>query len=88
MFCDVRIFASLTLVIFATSVKLRSQEKDNGEVSDEGGVGSRPSAAVLCSEAGNCICLYDALNVTVICTSAGDRLNEIASELPQTTTNL
>lgn len=83
MFCDVRIFASLTLVIFATSVKLR-----NGEVSDEGGVGSRPSAAVLCSEAGNCICLYDALNVTVICTSAGDRLNEIASELPQTTTNL
>ena len=54
--------------------------------SGDGGSGSgRP---ILCSIKGNCSCLFKRFDVTVRCTSVGNKLDEIASELPSTTTHL
>lgn len=84
------LLALLTLVISSTSsaVQLRLQESLNSEASDGEGAGSRFESEVLCSEAGNCTCLFEKFHVTVKCTSVGDKLDEIASDLPQTTTHL
>ena len=78
----------LAFIIFATSAQLRAQERDNGKPVDKGSSGSQFESAILCSEEGNCTCLFGELHVTVKCVSAGDRLDKIASKFPQATTHL
>lgn len=87
MFYNISVFALIMFIISATSTQLR-QEGGGSEASDEGGAGSRSESAVWCLEAGNCTCLFEKSHVTVICTSAGDRLDDITSKLPKTTTHL
>ena len=90
MFCDIHSLALLTYVIFATlaAVPLQVQESLNSDASDGEGAESRYESEVLCSDAGNCTCLFEKSHVTVKCTSVGDNLDEIASKLPETTTHL
>ena len=90
MFRDIRFLTLLTYVIFATSaaVQLQVQESFNSNVSDGEGAESRFESEVLCSDAGNCTCLFEKSHVTVKCTSVGDNLDEIASKLPETTTHM
>ena len=57
----------------------------SGENSSESGSNE---STFLCSKAGNCACLFKRPSVTVKCTSAGDKLDKIASELPPKTTHL
>lgn len=82
--------ALVTLVISSTSfaVQLRLQESLNSEASDGEGAESRFESEVFCSKAGNCTCLFEKYHIEVKCTSIGDKLDEIASELPQTATHL
>ena len=48
-----------------------------------------PGVAFTCSDTGNCTCFFeDPANVTVTCTSVGDKLDEIAQALPESTTHL
>lgn len=88
MFCDIYVVASLTFVISATSAQLRPQEHGNDDFSYGDSAGSNFESAALCSEAGNCTCLFQKFYVIVKCTSAGDKLEEIAKDLPKTTTHL
>lgn len=50
--------------------------------------GSGSGLSILCSVKGNCSCLFEDFEVTVICTSVGNKFDEIANELPSTTTHL
>lgn len=86
--CDILFFALLTFVISTSSAQLRLRKSSKSEADDISSAGSRSGSAVLCSEAGNCTCLFEKFHVAVKCTSAGDKLDEIASELPQNTTHL
>ena len=90
MFCNIYFFVLLTLVISETSAQLRPQMRDNvnGEDGDEGNARRRLESAFLCSEAGNCTCLFEKFQVTVKCNSAGEKLDVIAPELPKATTHL
>lgn len=84
---DIYVLA-LIFVIYATSGKFLSQKSSGSakskNVASKGGF----DAAVMCSEAGNCSCRFAMLYVTVKCTNAGDKLDEIVSRLPTTTTHL
>ena len=80
MFYDLNVLALLTFAVSATA-QLSTQEKADDK-------SSRLESEVLCSEAGNCSCLIKKSYVTVKCTSVGDKLDEIVSELPKTTTYL
>lgn len=80
MFYDLNVLALLTFAVSATA-QLSTQEKADDK-------SSRLESEVLCSEAGNCTCLIKKSYVTVKCTSVGDKLDEIVSELPKTTTYL
>ena len=42
----------------------------------------------LCSVTGNCSCQFDHFGDTIRCTSVGNNLDEIAKNLPNTTTHL
>ena len=86
VFLDTYLFAILTFVISAKPAQLQSQQK--GKTGVDGSARSHINFEILCTEAGNCTCLFEKLNVTVKCTSAGHKLEEIISELPKTTTNL
>lgn len=86
--CDIHVFALLTLAISTTLAELWLQESSNGESSDDSGAGRLFESAVLCSEAGNCTCLFAKPHVIVKCTSTGDKLDKILSELPETTTQM
>ena len=88
MFYSISLFFLVTFNTLATSAQHRPQESGIDKASNIGGAGSRVESAVWCSEVGNCTCIFEKILVTVICTSAGDRLDEIASKLPQTTTHL
>lgn len=50
--------------------------------------GSSSELPFLCSVKGNCSCLFEDFDVIVVCTSVGNKLDEIANELPNTTTHL
>lgn len=50
--------------------------------------GSGLESPFLCSVAGNCSCKFDDFGDTVRCTSVGNNLDEIAKNLPKTTTHL
>lgn len=89
MFCDIRhVFALLTFLTVTTSLQLWPQGRGNSEAGNKGSAGRPFQFDDLCSKAGNCTCLFERYHVTVKCTSAGDKLGEIASELPQSTTHL
>lgn len=94
MFSDVYVFFVLTFAISMTSLQPRSQEKSgrnsgNRETNNESSAKGKIKSASLCSGVGNCTCLVEKLNVTVMCSSNGHHnLHEIAAELPQTTTHL
>ena len=86
---DVQVFVLLIFVISATSAQLRPQWSVNGEPRhDRGNDGSHFESVVLCSKAGNCTCFFEKFRVIVKCTSVGDKLDEFANELPQTTSHL
>ena len=90
MFCGVHVFFLWSFVISATSQQRQPKKRpgsDTGRDVDSAGSGSE-LGAILCSEAGNCTCFFEELRVTVKCTSAGDKLDKIAFELPETTTHL
>ena len=76
----------LTLIIFERSNQLWAQESDDSYGGDDNS--SIDGSEVLCSKAGTCICRFEGLDVTVKCTSAGDKLDKIVSDLPPTTTHL
>ena len=62
---------------------------DSGSAdSGSGDIGSGLGPPFWCSVAGNCSCQFDDFGVTVKCTSVGNNLDEIAKELPKTTTHL
>lgn len=70
-------------------------EGTGGEISTmspyEGSGGENESAATafFCSEGGNCTCLFQGqVYIRVTCTSVGNNLDEIAQELPRSTTHL
>ena len=89
MLGDVQVFALLTFVISATLAQLQPQGSVNGEPRhDRGYDGSHFGSVVLCSEAGNCTCVFEKFRVIVKCTSVGDKLGELAYEFPQTTSHL
>lgn len=88
MFCDIHVFALLNFVISATFAQLQPQERGNDDYSYGYRTGSNFESAALCSEAGNCTCLFKKPHVIVKCTSAGDKLKEVAKDLPKTTTHL
>ena len=90
MFCDIHSLALLTYVIFATlaEVQLQVQESFNSDASNGERVESRFESEVLCSDAGNCTCMFEKSHVKVKCTSVGDNLDEIASKIPKRTTHL
>ncbi|PFX34734.1 Protein sidekick-1, partial [Stylophora pistillata] len=69
---------------FGIIIEVLKPRKDHGI--GEGYDGD--SSGVLCSEALNCTCIFEKNGFTVKCTSAGDKLDKIGSELPQTTTHL
>lgn len=79
MFSEVIIFTLLNVFI---PVKSGLQKSGIAMGRDKNG------AKILCSQALNCTCLFEELRVTVECTSAGDKLDKISSELPKTTTHL
>ena len=56
--------------------------------SGSGDIGSGLGPPFWCSVAGNCSCQFDDFGVTVKCTSVGNNLDEIAQNLPKTTTHL
>ena len=82
MFCSVNFF-SLNFFIYTISGQLSPGKSCNDAKNN-----IRLKAAVMCSETGNCTCLFGKLDVTVKCTSVGDELYKIASGLPRTTTHL
>ena len=82
MFCGIHIFALLNAVVFGTSEQLRLKNIGSGAGRGDKGSGG------LCSEAGNCRCLFKELEVIVKCVSGGSKLHQIASKLPRTTTHL
>lgn len=88
MFFTIHVFALLTCVFSAISAQLRPRERGNGDYSYGHSAGSNFDSAVSCSEAGNCTCLFKNFHVIVKCTSAGDKLEEIAKDLPKTATHL
>ena len=63
-----------------------SREELTGAWSRDGG--SSSELPFLCSVKGNCSCLFEDFDVIVVCTSVGNKLDEIANELPSTTTHL
>lgn len=76
------VFTLITFFISTNSEIFKPPKKGVGKNSDE------KSSGVLCSEELNCTCLFEKLRVIVKCTSAGDKLDKIAFQLPQTTTQL
>ena len=83
MFFGIYVFALWTSFISTTSEKIRPHHSVRGA-----GNGAGNGSEVLCSEEGNCTCLFERLGVTVKCSSVGDKLDGIAFELPQTATHL
>ena len=59
------------------------QEYSESSTPSESGANS-----FLCSDAGNCTCSLDEIFLLVTCTSVGDELDTIASQLPQETEHL
>lgn len=89
MFCAIEVYTFCIFVISVTSKQLQARESGNGELN--GGYSSRrelESSYRLCSEVGNCTCLFEGHRVTVKCTSVRNNFDEIASKLPTTTTQL
>lgn len=82
MFCGFNVFTLMAFLISTNSEIFKPPKSGVGKSSDENNSGG------LCSEALNCTCLFEELRVTVKCTSAGDKLDKIAFQLPQTTTQL
>lgn len=82
MFCGFNVFILMAFFIPTDSEILKPPKSVVGKSSDD------KSSGVLCSEALNCTCLFEELRVIVKCTSAGDKLDKIAFQLPQTTTQL
>lgn len=82
MFCGIHLLALLNYVVSVTSMQFSTQKNGDSVRSDKNGGG------FVCSKVGNCTCLFEKLRVTVECTSAGKKLDKIASELPPTTTHL
>lgn len=87
IFCGIHIFAVIFL-IYVTSEQLLPQKSNNGAKSQDIASESEFNAAVICSQAGNCTCLYEKHGVTVKCASAGKDIDKIVLELPETTTHL
>lgn len=82
------IFALWMFVVTLTPRQLWAQKGGSRDDKAEGpfdGEDSSFESGFLCSEAGNCT-RQGKVNVTVKCHSAGDRLDEIVSDFPQTTT--
>lgn len=88
MFYNIYVFTLMTSVISATSARPNPQDSGNGKARNEGSARSHLDSVVLCAEAGNCTCSFEKSHVTVKCASVGDKLDEIVSSLPQTTTRL
>lgn len=82
MFCGIHILALLNYLVSVTSMQFSPQKSRESARSGKNGSG------FMCSEVGNCTCLFEKLRVTVECTSVGKKLAKIASELPPTTTHL
>lgn len=82
MYLGIHTLALLHIVFLATLEQLEPRKRGNSVVRSKNG------SEVLCSEAGNCTCLFEEHSVTVKCTSAGDNLDKVAPELPKTTTQL
>lgn len=76
------IFALCISIISVTPEPPRLQKIYDSDDSGDNG------SEVLCSEAGNCSCLFEKTRVTVECFSVGDNFDEIASEIPKTSTHL
>lgn len=82
MFCGIQIVILLSFVVSETSEQLSFQIRGN-EVGR-----SKNGSGVLCSEAGNCTCMFEELGVFVKCTTAGSELQQIISALPERTAHL
>lgn len=82
MFCSFHILALFNFFVYATSEQLSLQKGGNSTSRSD------DNSGVLCSETGNCTCLFEEFDVIVKCTHAGDKLEKFASELPKTTTHL
>ena len=81
-------FLSLTFVIYATLGQLLPQKNGDDAKSKEISRKINFKAAVICSEEGNCTCLFEKLALIVKCTSVGDKFDKISAKLPEKTTHL
>lgn len=88
MFCDINFLALFTFGFYTILAQLLLRENGYGDARYKGNSGNRLKSAVLCPDAGNCTCMFEKFHVTVNCTSAVDKFDEIASHLPKTTTHL
>ena len=88
MLCGISHVFALTFAICTTLGQLLPRKSGDGINGEKIASKRGFKAAFMCSEAGNCTCLFEKLAVVVECTSARDKLDAITSDLPQTTTHL